>query len=172
VSSQHAPLCQVPKPSVCGWCHGTGVEPEEESAEIPCLACNGFGIGVCEFVLPPTRTKKFRGVLYEPGTRRLTITQNKVTKCYLVTQRPVTKGWEHGLALEIVNENDGTVYDVFTGHPDLSCTCPGFTFEASKKANVRSLRRGDFEETDTWGCVHCDSLVELSRSGWLDFGSN
>lgn len=162
------PLCQVPKPQTCGWCHGSGIEPDEEVGEIPCLACNGFGIGICEFTLPPTRTKKLRSVVYEPGYRRLTIRQDSVTKCYAVNLRPPAKGWTHGLRLAITNENDGTVYDLFTGDPDVSCSCPGFTYETSKKANIRSLRRGDFEETDTWGCVHLDSILELSRVGWFD----
>lgn len=162
------PICQVPKPTVCGWCHGCGIEPDEECGEIPCMVCNGFGIGICEFMLPPSRTKNVRAVRYEPGYQRLTITQDKTTKRYIVRQLPTTKGWEHGLAFAVENESDREVYDIFTGQPDVSCTCPGFTFEQSKKADRRALRRGEIEEMTGWGCAHTDAVLSLASEGWFD----
>lgn len=165
-SNSLPPICEIPRASVCAWCRGSGVEPDEESGELDCLNCNGRGVPTVTFHLPPSRTHRLRFVAYHPTARRLMIGQGPTSKWYRVEVRPDEPGWVGGKRVALVCEDGVTVYDLWTGD-EFSCDCPGASFVNADKANKRALRRGE-GATQTLGCVHLDACMPLARAGWFD----
>lgn len=165
----HPPACTwaAPAPAACDWCSGAGVEPDEESAAVPCLACGGSGVPPCEFDLPPSRTHRRRSARFDPAAARLELTRGRKAEAYTVVEFPADP--EYGRALAVEKKADGTVYHVRCGPAGTDCTCAGETYRSADRANTRAAGEGR-EVYPTLGCVHLDALVPLLQAGWLDAG--
>ena len=165
------PDCVVPFPEVCGWCHGSGVEPYEECGEIPCFRCDGCGYPPAEFDLGPSRTHKHRRAQFTPGRALLTVTLGRRKQSYTVVEFPADA--EYGRSFAVEKHGDAaprTVYHLRCGPAGVECSCAGETYQSAAKANQRAVERGD-EVFPTWGCVHADALVPLVAAGWFDLNT-
>lgn len=157
----------APKPRVCEWCAGAGLEPYEEG--IACLACDGAGYAPCVFDLAATRSHKQRSVRFDPNAMLLTVTQSRKVKRYELREFTPGTGWDGRAWMVVKQESEsGECYEVFVGgRGEMSCSCAGQTYLAAAKANQRAFECGE-AIVPTAGCVHLDSLLPLLRAGWFD----
>jgi hypothetical protein len=151
---------------VCDWCAGQGFEPNEESALIPCLLCNGTGYATATGDLGASRSEKRRPYSYQPGCRRLTLGTGKRAASYTVAEFSPDREFP-GRAFQLVKHAGGEVYSVLVGHEGVICDCAGKTYEASGKANYRAWLE-DRDQFKTLGCRHLDAVHVLLMGGWLD----
>lgn len=171
----------APPAPCCGWCGGAGVVWDDDFGEVGCVNCDATGAGdwvaPCELELAPTHTHKKPGArraVYDPRVQRLRVIQGKKFETYTVFEFPgdsVSGPCFHlvKLAEDGKPEEDETgnpvVYDLSAGRP--SCDCPGFTYEASRKADRRAFEAGG-DLYGGFGCKHVDAMVPLLKAGWFD----
>lgn len=167
--------CVAPSPIPCAWCHGDGIEPDEENGLIPCLACGGGGVEPVAFDLPRTRALEVRKVEYEPacggiGALRLTTaakpTHRPLCELYQLVECRHDDGGQRGFLLAKVSRPDRR-HEIEVGPLGVRCSCEGETYMTSAKANQRAHESGE-EVYPTYGCKHCDSVVALLLGGWFD----
>jgi hypothetical protein len=117
-------------------------------------------------VLYPTRTERHRGIEWTPCppgcpcTGVLAIVGGRKSTRYALTEFPAAGG----RAVRLTKPGGAESYDVFLSSDRKSgtCTCAGFTYEATRKAD---RRHGD--RYRTLGCKHLDALDALVENGWL-----
>ena len=157
-------------PVVCPHCFGSCIEPDEECAEIPCLACGGDGYAVSRFDLGPTRTHpKGRPVEFMPGSGVLKITRGPKTETYTVHEFiPDPLPNDGGArAFEFVKVGTLERHHVLYSPERRGCDCRGKTAEVTQKYNARAARMGR-AVYDSAGCVHLDFVMQAFSVGLLD----
>ncbi|VTT98893.1 ---NA--- : [Gemmataceae bacterium] len=159
--------------AACDWCAGVGYEPNEESALVPCMECDGGGWKVESIDLGPSRTYRERAVRFNPGTGSMSITRVKAKKPEVTKYRlkefaadPVP-GAGPGRAFACENLTDGETHHLWVGRGTWTCDCGAKAWEASARANSRAFHAGD-RQYATAGCTHLDAVRALLAAGLLD----
>lgn len=154
-----------PAPSVCRHCHGAGIEPDEETAIVPCGACVGTGYAIAAGDLGATRSEKRRPFQFDPATRLLTLWRGRKATGYHVSEFRPGEGFE-GRAWQLRKADGSETYSCLLGKA-ATCDCAGFEWAGTARGNERAFW-SDQPIYPGLGCRHLDALNRLLLDGWLD----
>lgn len=169
------PACRATDPATiplrtCGWCSGAGIEPWEESGDIPCMECDSGGYEVVHGDLGATHAYRYgRAFTFNPGTRTFTVTRAKLTTTYRITEFvPDPVPGAECRAFRFEKQGGDEVYSLLVADGRVvGCDCAGNTWKPTVRANwIAPLE--ERQQFESLGCTHADSCDLLLRAGLLN----